>query len=116
MPVKIIRKSPATEPHWPKASHNRHNDWPLASARVLHPANDNQTAPKLEKLYSLLEVAAQWNISLSTLYREIKDGSLLAKKVRGQWRISESAASAYSQARKASLLLPGHLRSDRQSP
>jgi len=123
MPVKIMRRVPGATItnnlngalHWPTASRDPHNDWPRTSARIGHHTNDNEALPQLEKLYALREVAARWNISLSTLYREIEDGNLMAKKVRGQWRVPESAAADYSQSREKPLLLPGHQRPHRKS-
>lgn len=116
MPVTIIRRAPGaatannldTARDWPTAAADRHNEWPRTSAAIARPANDNEASSKLEKRYSLHELAAHWNISLSTLYREIADGKLMAKKVRGQWRVSESAATAYSQVDDKPLALPGH--------
>jgi hypothetical protein len=124
MAVKIIRRVPSAATavtksilsaaaRWPTASRDQHNDWPRVSARIAHRANDNVAIPKLEKLYSLRELAAHWNMSLSTLYREIEDGILAAKKARGQWRVSESAAADYSQTIEKPLSLPGHPRNRR---
>jgi excisionase family DNA binding protein len=124
MAVKITRRVPsapttvtknilAAAARWPTASRDQHNDWSRASSSIAHHANDDVATPKLEKLYSLREVASHWNISLSTLYREIEDGKLMAKKVRGQWRVPESAAADYSQTHEERLPLPGHQRTRR---
>jgi hypothetical protein len=126
MAVKMIKRVPSAAAtvtknilsaaaRWPTVSRDQHNDWPRVSARTAHHANDNVATPQLEQLYSLRELAAHWHISLSTLYREIEDCNLMAKKVRGQWRVPASAAADYSQMREKPLLIPGHQRTRRNA-
>ena len=85
---------------------SRNNKWPKASD-YLQPANDNLPSDRLEKLYSLHEVEDSWDVSYSTLLREIQEEKLIATRVRGQWRVSASRLAEYLHGRERPLRLPG---------
>jgi excisionase family DNA binding protein len=48
-----------------------------------------------DELLSVKQVAKELGVSVETVEREIRDGNLLAHKVRGQWRIRRSALDKY---------------------
>lgn len=99
-------------PLWPsiKDLAEGRNNWERTSDRIDQQANDNPQLRQLENHYSLPEVEASWSISLTTLYRAIARGNLMAVKIEGQWRISASKLAEYLRGRAKPLRLPGHER------
>ena len=49
----------------------------------------------IEKHYTLEEISEIIGIAERTLYREIKEGRLRARKLSKNWRVSESDLQAY---------------------
>lgn len=52
-----------------------------------------------ERLLSLVEALEYLGISKPTLYRMIRDKSILAYKVRGRWRFRENDLQDYVKSR-----------------
>lgn len=59
------------------------NDWLALPNLGGKQANDNGEPDRIEYLYSLQHVSERWDVSMSTLYREIERGKLKAEKVGG---------------------------------
>lgn len=53
------------------------------------------THPAAPAFFTVAEVADIARVSDSTIYLDIADGALLARKVRGQWRIDPRALEVY---------------------
>lgn len=102
---------------WPSALDipQRITDWPAASGYLDQEANDNIAIRVSDTFYSIGDVQEMWGVSATTLYREIRAGKLMASKVGGQWRITESALVTYLKANEHPLCLPGHPLRRRQS-
>jgi len=103
---------------WPSASDipERIKDWSTTSGYLDKRSNDSVHVRPGDTLYSIRELEELWGISDTTLYREVRAGELLASKVGGQWRISESAMVAYRRANEPLLHLSHHPSRRRRSP
>ncbi len=75
------------------------NDWLALPSLGGKQANDNGPSEPIEDLYSLKHVSERWDVSMSTLYREIDRGKLKAEKIGGQWRVSSKTLTAYRDRR-----------------
>lgn len=56
---------------------------------------DTTTLPESMKIYTLKEAAEILKVNIRSVHRYKKDGRLEAKKVGGQWRVTQEAIERF---------------------